>query len=139
MVLRSRVPPSAYPLLCAAIGFVIGWTPKLFHGPIPEKFDYYQLHGSFMVWAFYLSRLLIGVFVGITVLPRRWYVRGPLLGAVLMVPPGFISLATPTCGPTCMFWNVTTGSIVGLSVAGVAYALTRMHHLRDETSSNTAS
>jgi hypothetical protein len=88
-----------YTRLCVALGLLAGWTPMLFHGPIPQKFDLYYLDGRLAVWAYYLSRLLIGPAVGITVVPRRWYVRGPLLGALLMVPTGFFSLATPGCGP----------------------------------------
>jgi hypothetical protein len=51
------------------------------------------------VWTWYLSRLLIGFWVGISVWPQPWFVRGPLLGALVMFPPGFVSLATPGCGP----------------------------------------
>lgn len=72
----------------------------LFHGPIAQKFDIYYLDGSLAVWAYYLSRLLIGFVVGIAVWPSRWYLRGPLIGALLMAPSGFFSLATPGCGPT---------------------------------------
>ena len=32
----ARVP---YPLLCMLLGLAVGWTPVLFHGPIPAKFD----------------------------------------------------------------------------------------------------
>ena len=87
-----------YTRLCVLLGSVIGWTPMLFHGPIPEKFNLFYLDGHLAVCAYYVSRLLIGPAVGITVIPRRWYVRGPLLGAVMMAPTGFFSLATPGCG-----------------------------------------
>ena len=120
-----------YPLLCALVGLVVGWFPKFFHGPIPEKFDLYYFHGYLAVWAYYLARLLIGVAVGISVVPALWYVRGPLVGAVMMVPCGFISLANPSCGPTCMFWNMVTGAIIGTSVGAVAFWATGKHHCMD--------
>jgi len=28
-----------------------------------------------------------------------------------------------------MFWNTVTGSVVGLTVAGVAFLITKQHHL----------
>jgi hypothetical protein len=92
----ARIP---YPVLCTVIGLLVGWTPMFFHGPIHEKFDIFYLNGSFAVWTWYLSRLLIGFWVGISVWPQPWFVRGPLLGALVMFPPGFVSLATPGCGP----------------------------------------
>lgn len=88
-----------YALLCTLLGLLIGWFPVLFHGPIPQKFDLFYLNGRLAVCAYYLSRLLIGAAVGISVVPRRWYLRGPLLGALMMAPTGFFSLATPGCGP----------------------------------------
>ena len=97
----TRVPkPIAvpYPLLCAVAGIAIAWIPAMFHGPIPEKFAYYGISGAVAVWAFYVSRLLIGLWVGMTVWPRPWYVRGPMCGALAMIPPGFFALATPNCG-----------------------------------------
>jgi hypothetical protein len=30
--------------------------------------------------------------------PARWYLRGPLCGVIMMVPVGFVALATPECG-----------------------------------------
>jgi len=94
--MRQKVP---YPLLCTAIGLVVGWFPVLFHGPIHQKFDIFYLNGAVAVWAWYVLRMLIGFVVGISVWPRRWYLRGPLCGVLLMTPPGFFSLATPGCGP----------------------------------------
>ena len=89
---------SSYPAVCAVAGFFLGWLPMLFHGPIPEKFDIYYINGSVLVIGFYLARLLIGAVVGATVLPSRWYLRGPLCGALMMLPLGFVVLATPGCG-----------------------------------------
>ena len=43
---------------------------------------------------------LIGLFVGVSVWPPAWYVRGPLCGLLLMLPVALISLATPRCGFT---------------------------------------
>jgi hypothetical protein len=53
-----------YVAVCAVLGLVLGWLPKLAHGPIPEKFDVYFIDGSLMVWAFYCARMLIGFWVG---------------------------------------------------------------------------
>src|SRR5262249_1455183 len=49
------------PLLCALLGFVLGWIPKFLHGPIPEKFNLFYLRGSISVWSWYTARLLVGV------------------------------------------------------------------------------
>ena len=93
----ARVP---YPLLCAGLGLVLGWLPWLVHGPHPAKFAVLYIHGQIAVSAFYTARLLIGLFVGITVWPGPWFLRGPLVGALVMLPVGLISLATPRCGAT---------------------------------------
>jgi hypothetical protein len=106
--------------LCTLLGLVLGWLPVLFHGPIAEKFDAHYIEGSIAVWAFYLARLSIGFWVGMTRLPPQWFLRGPLVGFLIMLPLTFITLATPECGGTCMFWNLVTGSVIGLVVAGVA-------------------
>jgi hypothetical protein len=90
-----RIP---YTLLCTLLGFVIGWIPVLIHGPIPYKFDILYVSGSIAVWAFYCARLSIGFMVGITVVPRAWWARGPLCGFVMMLPPSLVALATPGCG-----------------------------------------
>jgi hypothetical protein len=87
-----------YLLLCTLLGLVIGWFPILFHGPIPEKFDAHFIQGSTAVWAFYLARLSIGFWVGMTHLPPQWYLRGPIVGFLVMLPVTFVSLATPGCG-----------------------------------------
>jgi hypothetical protein len=84
--------------LCTLLGLVLGWLPVLIHGPIPAKFNALYIHGEVAVSAFYCSRLLIGLFVGITRWPQQWYVRGPFCGLLLMLPVGLIALATPGCG-----------------------------------------
>ncbi len=117
-----------YPVVCALIGFVLGWIPKFLHGPIPEKFNLFYIRGSISVWSWYTARLLVGVMVGFTCVPRRWYVRGPLIGFLMMLPPGIMSLSVPTCGPVCMFWNETTATSLGLIVAGLAFWATGKHH-----------
>jgi len=117
-----------YALVCTLIGLAVGWLPMLVHGPIPYKFDIHYLRGSIAVWDWYLARAFIGFFVGITIWPPRWWLRGPLIGFLMLLPPSMMSLANPECGPPCMFWNEVTGMAIGLSVAGVAYALTRRHH-----------
>lgn len=95
--LRDRVP---YPLLCALLGLGLGWLPVLVHGPIPEKFNVLYIRGSIAIWAFYAPRLSIGLLVGISAWPRPWWLRGPLLGALAMLSPSLLALATPRCGFT---------------------------------------
>ena len=89
-----------YPLVCALVGFVLGWLPILVHGPIPYKFSILGINGAIAVWAWYTARLLIGLLVGITAWPTRWYLRGPFCGLLMLLPPGLVALATPGCGPT---------------------------------------
>ncbi len=116
-----RIP---YAVVCALLGLVIGWTPMLLHGPIPEKYDLLYIQGAIAVWGWYLARLLIGFMVGITWWPRPWWLRGPLIGALMMFPLGWVSLATPGCGFPCQFWNAVTGAVIGIVVAGGAYLIT---------------
>ncbi len=92
-----------YPLFCAALGGVLAVLPAFFHGPIPEKWSYFYygntpIDGATLVWAYYIARGLIGVLVGVTAWPVAWFLRGPLCGAVMMVPLGFVALANPLCG-----------------------------------------
>ncbi len=87
-----------YSLLCAVLGLAVGWLPILVHGPIAAKFDILYLDGAVAVWAFYVARLSIGLVVGITQWPSRWYVRGPMCGLLMMTPVALIALATPGCG-----------------------------------------
>lgn len=92
-------PPSARSLLLAtALGIALGWLPTLIHGPIPERFDAHGLRGGLAVWAWYLSRMSIGFWVGATVWPRAPWLRGVLVGFLVMLPVGFVSLAMPACG-----------------------------------------
>lgn len=114
-----------YPAVCTLLGLALGWLPRFVHGPIPEKFDLYYLRGAVIVWGWYTARLLIGFLVGITHWPYRWWLRGPLCGMILILPLGFVSLGTPTCGPVCMCWNMTTGALVGLLVGAIAWLVTR--------------
>jgi hypothetical protein len=95
--LAGRLP---YPLLCALLGLVLGWLPALIHGPIPEKFNVLYIRGAIAIWTFYAARLSIGFLVGVSVWPRRWWLRGPLLGLLAMLPPALLALATPQCGFT---------------------------------------
>ncbi len=97
----GRRPPLAdvpYPLVCALLGLVLGWLPWLLHGPIPAKFSVLYLRGDVAVWAYYSARLLIGAFVGISVWPARWWLRGPAVGFLTIAPVTFVALATPGCG-----------------------------------------
>jgi hypothetical protein len=89
-----------YPLVCTALGLVLGWAPRLVHGPIAEKFDVLYIEGAIAVWAYYAARLSIGFWVGITLWPRRWWLRGALCGFAAMLPLGLMALATPGCGFT---------------------------------------
>jgi len=93
-------PQLRYRLLCTGLGLVLGWAPYLLHGPIPEKFNVLYVDGSIAVWAFYTARMMPGFLIGATDWPRAWYVRGPLLGFLCLLPPSLISLATPGCGFT---------------------------------------
>ena len=96
----TRGSESSYPFVCAVAGLVYGWLPRLLHGPIPAKLTVVRLNGPVAVWTYYGSRLLIGFMVGCGVWPQAWWVRGPLYGALLMLPPGMLALATPGCGFT---------------------------------------
>jgi hypothetical protein len=94
---RDRLAAVPYPIVCAGLGLLFGWLPWLVHGPHPSKFAVLYIHGQIAVWAFYTSRLMIGLFVGITAWPRPWYLRGPLCGFLVMLPVALIALATPPC------------------------------------------
>jgi len=74
----------SYVRTCALLGLVLGWLPMLFHGPIPEKFDQFYISGSWAVWAWYLSRMSIGLLIGVTVRPRTFWLRGLLVGGLVM-------------------------------------------------------
>jgi len=97
---RTNESSISYPIICTLLGLVLGWLPLLVHGPVPEKFNILYIQGAIVVWAFYSARLLIGFLVGISVWPRRWWQRGPLMGLVAMLPVGLVALATPRCGFT---------------------------------------
>ncbi len=98
-----RRPPLAgvsYLAVCVGLGLVAGWIPIFLHGPIAEKFNVLYIQGSIAVWGFYVARCSIGLWVGLTVMPRRWYLRGPLCGFLAMLPLTLVSLAMPGCGFT---------------------------------------
>lgn len=97
---RAPLAHWPYPLVCVALGLVLGWLPRLVHGPIAEKFDVLYIQGSIAVWGYYSARMLIGVWVGLTTWPARWYLRGPLCGFLSLWPLTLIALATPGCGFT---------------------------------------
>jgi len=117
-----------YPLVCIGLGLVLGWAPKLIHGPIPEKFDVLYIQGSLAVWAYYTARLLIGVWVGLTTWPARWWLRGPMVGFLSLAPLGWLALSMPGCGFPCMRLNLSTATGVGFAIAGLAYLLTGKHN-----------
>jgi hypothetical protein len=117
-----------YTAICTALGLAIGWLPGLAHGPIAEKWDVHGIAGSLVVAGYYVARLSIGLWVGITSVPAAWYLRGPLCGVLAMLPLGFIGLSNSLCGPPCMFWNTTTGAAVGFAVAALAWSITGKDH-----------
>jgi len=92
---QARVP---YWPTCVGLGLLFGWLPVWLHGPIPEKFNVLYIQGSIAVWGFYAARLSIGLWVGLTSRPERWYFRGPLCGVLAMLPLTLVSLAMPGCG-----------------------------------------
>jgi len=94
----KRVVRVPYALVCTGLGLVLGWLPRLVHGPIAQKFNVLYIRGAVAVWAFYSARLLIGFLVGISRWPGPWYLRGPLCGLLAMFPLTLISLAMPGCG-----------------------------------------
>jgi hypothetical protein len=110
--------------MCTSVGLLAGWLPWLVHGPALEKFDLVRLDGRFAVAAYFVARLSIGIWVGLTSWPERWWLRGALCGVLAMLPPACISLATPGCGPRCGLANVASAAAVGVLVAGVAMGLT---------------
>ena len=117
-----------YLLVCTALGLLVGWIPMLLHGPIPQKYDRLYIAGAIAVWGWYTARLSIGFWIGVSHWPRPWWVRGPLVGALVLFPLTLVSLATPGCGAPCMFWNLVTAVAIGIVVAGGAYRLTGRHH-----------
>ena len=125
---RDRVP---YAPLCTVLGLALGWLPMLIHGPIPEKYNVLYINGAVAVWGWYTARMLIGFAVGITSWPPRWYVRGPLVGLMMLFPLSLVSLATPGCGPRCMIVNLATAVALGAVVAGLAFAVTGRHRAAD--------
>jgi hypothetical protein len=98
--LRERLRQLPYLVVCIAVGVPLGWLPVILdiHGPIKEKFDVLYIQGSIAVWGYYTVRMLIGVWVGVTAWPPRWWLRGPLCGFLAVLPLTLISLAMPGCG-----------------------------------------
>ena len=119
--LLRRLP---YAAVCAALGLALGWLPILVHGPIAEKFDVLYIRGAIAVWGFYVARLSIGFWIGITRWPERWWLRGPLVGGLVMLPLGIVLLATPGCQGRCTMWNVSSGIVLGTLIAGLAFLAT---------------
>jgi len=95
--LSARIP---YAAVSIGLGLLLGWIPIFLHGPIAEKFNVLYIEGNIAVWGFYTARCSIGLWVGITALPRRWYLRGPMCGFLAMLPLTIVSLAMPGCGFT---------------------------------------
>ena len=97
---RAPLADASYLAVCAALGLAAGWIPVFLHGPIVEKFNVLYIDGSIAVWGFYTARCSIGLWIGLTVLPRQWYLRGPLCGLLALLPLTLVSLAMPGCGFT---------------------------------------
>ena len=118
----------SYRQVCFVVGILAGWLPWLLHGPALEKFEAVRMNGRYAVTAYYVARCSIGVWVGLTSWPERWWLRGPLCGALAMLPPACVSLATPGCGLWCGLTNVVSAAAVGLLVGGLAWAWTGRSH-----------
>ena len=125
----ARIP---FPLVCAVLGLVLGWIPILLHGPRREEFDVLYVIGDVAVWGFYAGRCGIGLWIGLTAFPRRWFLRGPMCGFLAIIPLAMIQLAMPRCGLQCMSSNVASGTALGLLIAGLAWLLTGRHHQGDD-------
>ncbi|HEY8515835.1 MAG TPA: hypothetical protein VIS07_10020 [Candidatus Binatia bacterium] len=121
-------PATRYRLVCVAAGLAAAWIPFLLHGPIPEKLARVRLNGPVAVWGWYVARMLIGIVVAAATWPRPWWLRGALFGALVMLPPAIVSLATPGCGPDCASLNVGTGALVGVLAGGGARLVTGRDH-----------
>jgi hypothetical protein len=126
------IPPRHYLLVCAVLGIALGWLPRLLHGPIPHKFDVLFIEGRIAIWAWIVARSSIGLWVGLTVWPRPWWLRGPLVGAAVLLPLTLVSLAMPGCGAPCMQANLATAAGLGFVEAGLACALTGRHRAADD-------
>lgn len=122
-----------YPLVCALLGLALGWVPAQLHGPIPHKFDVLFIEGAIAVWAWYGARSAIGLWIGITSWPRPWWIRGPLVGALVLLPLTIVSLAMPACGAPCMRANLGTAASLGFVEAGLAWWLTGRHRAAAES------
>lgn len=94
---RSRL---SFPAISTLVGLLLGWLPSFLHGPIAQKFDLLHIDGATAVWGWHVARGSIGFLVGITIWPRRWWLRGPLCGCLALLPLAIVSLATPGCGFT---------------------------------------
>ena len=129
--LVSRHPLAAwpYPAVCAALGAALGWVPRFLHGPIPQKFDVLFIDGRTAIWAWFLARSAIGFWIGIARWPGAWWLRGPLIGFLVLLPLTLVSLAMPGCGAPCMRANLGTATVLGFLEAGLAFLLTGRSHL----------
>lgn len=90
--------PIPYRLLCALLGFGLGWLPMLVHGAIPQQFNllYISRCGRRVRVLLRASadRLPRGDhhLAGFVVLAR------PMCGLLMLFPLTLISLAMPGCG-----------------------------------------
>lgn len=120
-----------YVAVCGVLGLALGWLPGLVHGPIPQKWNVGPVDGRYVVSAYVVARSAIGLWVGLASVPAAWWLRGPLCGALVLLPLGFVGLANPACGAPCMFWNTVTGATVGFAVGALAWSITGRSHARD--------
>jgi hypothetical protein len=117
-----------YLAVCALLGLAAGWIPMFLHGPIAEKFNALNIDGRIAVWAWYTARCSIGFWIGLASAPRAWWLRGPLVGLLVVLPLTLVSLAMPQCGFPCMRANLASAAAVGLLVAGLARLITGRSH-----------
>jgi hypothetical protein len=130
--LAGRPANLRYVAVSTAIGLLLGWLPALVHGPVAEKWNVHGVHGGTLVAGYFVARLSIGFWSGAVVVPRAWFLRGPICGALAMLPLGFVGLSNDLCGGPCMFWNTATAAAVGFATAGIAWSITGRHSAIDD-------
>lgn len=74
---------------------VLGWVRYFFQGPIPDKLNQLYIHDPTTVWGWYLARILIGTWIGVTTSPWRWWLRGPLFGFLVLRSVGSTGQPAP--------------------------------------------
>lgn len=119
-----------YRVVCIATGALGASAAGWILGPRPELFLAHDIAGEITVWAYHASRLAVGVWVAISVWPRPWLVRGPLCGALAMVPVAWISQALPERGLGLPLGDLAAGAVLGFAVAATARCVTGLDAAR---------